>query len=68
MAAALFKGASIGPLIELAIDFDPRFVVLHHFIDLGSSCFKELPLFLARSLSFFALKLMLYFGLEVEPL
>lgn len=24
MAAGLFEGASIGPLIELAIDFDPR--------------------------------------------
>lgn len=27
MAAALFKGASIGPLIELAIDFDPSIVI-----------------------------------------
>lgn len=26
MAAAVFQGASIGPLIELAIDFDPRYV------------------------------------------
>lgn len=28
MAAALFQGASIGPLIELAIKFDPRYVSL----------------------------------------
>nr|AGN54391.1 Bax inhibitor 1 [Nicotiana benthamiana] len=27
MAAALFKGASVGPLIELAIDFDPSIVL-----------------------------------------
>ncbi|KAJ8538693.1 hypothetical protein K7X08_029989 [Anisodus acutangulus] len=27
MAAALFKGACIGPLIELAIDFDPSIVI-----------------------------------------
>ena len=26
MAAAAFEGASIGPLIELAISFDPRYV------------------------------------------
>lgn len=26
MASAVFEGASIGPLIELAIDFDPRYV------------------------------------------
>ncbi|XP_073283574.1 bax inhibitor 1-like [Primulina huaijiensis] len=27
MAAALFEGASVGPLIELAIDFDPSIIV-----------------------------------------
>jgi len=26
MAAAVFEGASIGPLVELAIDIDPRYV------------------------------------------
>jgi hypothetical protein len=29
MAAALFQGASIGPLIDLAIQIDPRYASLH---------------------------------------
>ena len=28
MTAALLEGASVGPLIELAVDIDPRYVIL----------------------------------------
>jgi hypothetical protein len=45
MAAALFQGASVGPLIDLAIQIDPRyafitFLVCHalgYFIFIGAS-------------------------------
>ena len=31
MAAALFEGASIGPLIDMAIQIDPRYISLCRF-------------------------------------
>jgi hypothetical protein len=41
MAAALFQGASIGPLIDLAIQIDPRYALITFvfFRALGSFVF-----------------------------
>lgn len=30
MAAAVFEGASVGPLIDLAIQFDPRYLLINY--------------------------------------
>ena len=39
MAAAAFQGASIGPLIDLAIEIDPRYFTLY-FLFLAESAVK----------------------------
>ncbi|KAL2548035.1 Bax inhibitor 1 [Forsythia ovata] len=65
MAAALFKGASIGPLIELAIDFDPS-IVLGAFVGcaVAFGCFSAAAM-VARRREYLYLGGLLSSGLSI---
>lgn len=40
MAAAVLEGASVGPLIQLAVEIDPRYFSTNYVLDLALQIWK----------------------------